>query len=334
MTDSTSLLNDPTVAWRAVILYGQNTATYKIALGTVLRNFVARDRVSVTRDELAEAFLDVYTNRLTAGKPQLGHVGRLTVMERIVADLNRGQRRESAIERVGLEAFGDVLPRFHTVYDRPIPKPFYQVHRDGSLVLTDSAFHALGSDDVVGLGEELGARWDMLEAAFEMKRAPGSLANDIRSMYLDRGRERTRITNLEPILHGYQEGRCFYCGELVSPGSGHVDHVIPFQFIRHDEVWNLVLAHGFCNLQKSDRLPSLTIIEQLAGRNEHMIASNHPLRNHLIHNLGVTSAARRREILRVYADAKLVIPWTWDGVPGFTPATSDFYRALVRELEK
>jgi hypothetical protein len=45
--------------WRAVILYGLNQATYKIALGQCLINFVEKDKTTVTMHELAVDFFDI-----------------------------------------------------------------------------------------------------------------------------------------------------------------------------------------------------------------------------------------------------------------------------------
>jgi 5-methylcytosine-specific restriction endonuclease McrA len=211
---------------------------------------------------------------------------------------------------------------------------FYERQNDGGLILTDAAFSVFDRAESFILGDELDARWDLLEAAFELKREPGTLANDIRRIYLEKGYERSSVTHLMPVLYGYQEGRCFYCGEMIPPGDGHVDHLIPRQFLQHDEPWNLVLAHGFCNLNKSDHLPGAHFVEQLINRNEALIASNHPLRQHVIAQLGASPVQRRRTVDQTYRDARVVIPWEWSGLPGYEPATSEFYRMLVRGMTK
>ncbi len=318
-------------AWRAIVLFGRNTATYKIALAHCLARFVEAGATDVSMPELAEVFFDLYAERLTAGRPQLAHAGRLTVMERVVALYRLGRLdRDAAIERVAAEAFDDVLPRFHTLYRGTSGAPFYEATPAG-LTLTDRAFTVLGGPERSALLDELGARWDLLEGAFALMREPGELANDVRSLYLARGYERTPLTGLRPALHGYQHGLCFYCGEQLGDDV-HVDHVIPRQFVAHDQPWNLVLAHGFCNEQKSDALPGREFAEKLVARNERLVASNHPIRERVIADLGTTPEQRRRAIGRVYADAELAIPYTWDGVRGYHPATDPFYKAFVRGL--
>ncbi len=326
--------DDAILSWRAVVLYGLNTATYKIALAHCLQQFALADRDRVSMPELAEAFLDLYAERLATGRPQLLLPGRLTVMERILARHTAGAiSREEAIARVARDAFGDVVPRFHTVGDASVPVRFYDASPDG-LVLRDAAFWVVARSDSKQLGAELAARWDLLEAAFELKRDGGVIANDIRTVYLTRGHDRRSVTHLRPVLHGYQQGRCFYCGEAIPVGEGHVDHVIPRQVIHHDEPWNLVLAHALCNVHKSDLLPSLRSIALLVARNEHLIASNHPLKQRLVAQLGGTPERRRWTLLKTYEDAAKIIPHTWEDVRGFDPTTDRLYQAVVRRLAR
>jgi len=141
MTETRGVLDEPVGAWRAIVLYGQNTAIYKIALGQCLAGFAAEGRDRISLPELAAAFFDRYAERLRSGQPQLLTPGRLTVMERVVALYRQATlSRDQAVERVGQEAFGDVVPRFHTVADRSVPVRFYERSPDGGLVLTDAAY--------------------------------------------------------------------------------------------------------------------------------------------------------------------------------------------------
>ena len=108
-----------------------------------------------------------------------------------------------------------------------------------------------------------------------------------------------------------------------------VDHVIPRQLVYHDEVWNLVLAHQLCNLQKSDLLPSKAYVLQLIERNESLIKSNHPLKNKIIQALGTTPAKRRRRVFEIYKDAQEVIGYTWEGVRNYNPRTDPLFHYFV-----
>src|SRR5690606_23457467 len=96
------------------------------------------------------------------------------------------------------------------------------------------------------LDAEIEARWSLLEAAFEQKRTNSHLINDERAIYLSDDHSQRIVTQMRPVLHGYQIGRCFYCGEPMSSANGHVDHLIPRRILHHDHPWNLVLAHSSC----------------------------------------------------------------------------------------
>ena len=173
-------------------------------------------------------------------------------------------------------AFNDVIPRFHNIDRQPLDHRFYH-QTDSGIVLTDSSFKLTEDPEIDLLLNELLARWSLLESAFAIKRENEKLINDAKQFYLVKGYERTDITYMKDMLNGYQEGRCFYCGEPLDPDSIHVVHVIPRTYLFHDEPWNLVLAHESCNEHKSDFLPSRYFIQKLVDRNERLIKSNHPL---------------------------------------------------------
>lgn len=50
---------------------------------------------------------------------------------------------------------------------------------------------------------------------------------------------------------------CIYTGKTLEVGQYDVDHFIPFQFVAHDLMWNLLPADPSFNTAKSDRLPSM-----------------------------------------------------------------------------
>lgn len=159
-----------------------------------------------------------------------------------------------------------------------------------------------------------------------------SLHNDIRKFYLEKGTERKDLTQHVSLLNGYQDDICFYCGEKMNEEDIHVDHVIPRQLIQHDEIWNLVLAHGFCNEQKLDAVPPESYVEKLFYRNEFFIASDHPIKNKLKNQMGNTKNKRAKFIQKRYEDAKEVIGYTWEGLRGYNPETDPFYNTFVKEI--
>ena len=67
-----------------------------------------------------------------------------------------------------------------------------------------------------------------------------------------------------------KQKRCFYCNNKLSPvpRQTHVEHVIPFDFIAEDNIWNFVLACQGCNLMKLGSLPPKKFLDKLIKRNK------------------------------------------------------------------
>ena len=75
------------------------------------------------------------------------------------------------------------------------------------------------------------------------------------------------------LMKEFQEDRCFYCGKKLN-GNSHVDHFIPWSFVKNDNLWNFVLACPKCNLKKSDSLVSQEYVNKIDKRNALVINSN------------------------------------------------------------
>jgi len=108
---------NPNELWRAIILYGLNQASYKMALGKVLIDQTTNGAHEISWKQLSEGFLDAYIERIKqTGMPQQATSGRLTKMERIVSQLNLEKiTYDQAIDLVATEGFNDVIPRFQTI---------------------------------------------------------------------------------------------------------------------------------------------------------------------------------------------------------------------------
>ena len=51
--------------------------------------------------------------------------------------------------------------------------------------------------------------------------------------------------------------QCIYTGQELTVNNYDVEHFIPFQFLAHDLMWNLVPSSAMFNRKKGDKLPSL-----------------------------------------------------------------------------
>lgn len=319
--------------WKAIVLYGLNSATYKMALAGVLLESAKRGEARIEWTDLSTRYLDSYIKRLDSGSsPQQANPSRLTLMERIVTELRSGRiNYDEAVKRVADEAFEDVIPRFHTIGRDPYlaRSKFYEFDKGKHLTLKDSLLALNNKNE---LQDEVTTRWSLLEGAFIIQQSNFQLANSIREVYLANGYQRTTLTPLIPFLQGYQANICFYCGEAMATDI-HVDHVLPRQLMNHDEIWNLVLAHGDCNVSKLDKLVGTHFIEKLIARNENIMGSNHPWKSKISTSLGDTKQKRMNRLRKHYENTKTALgPIYWGGSNEYNPSQDRFYKRLITML--
>lgn len=322
--------------WKGIVLYGLNQATYKIALGKTILELASLGKESIDWHQLSKYYLDNYINRLKENAlPQQNNPSRKTKMERIIESLNKGIIDYSkAISLVEKEAFHDVIPRFQTIgTDKEIVgEKFYHFDFGRKLYLHDSTFKIV-ENSKAELIEELDARWSLLEGAFTMVHGDWQLSNSVREIYLENGYSRTNITGNIPFLQGYQGNICFYCGEPVDKNDIHVDHVLPRQFIQHDEIWNLVLSHSICNLHKNDSLVGEHYFKKLIARNENIMGSNHPWKKKISDALGNTSLKRAKKMWDHYKNCRVVLKNNfWENSPNYNRETDPFFKKLITVL--
>ena len=320
--------------WKALILYGLNQATYKIALGKALLALSLEGRNKVGWTDLATAFLAQYETRLQGRErmPQQATPGRLTKMERIVSAYALHGNKTRAVDEVAMQAFEDVIPRFHHLEGlSSMHGSFYRYQMGQYIELTDE-LHGIRETHLNELHEELDARWGLLEGAFSISAGDQTLSNDVREIYLVGASKRISLTGNVEFLQGYQGNVCFYCGEPMC-SEIDVDHVLPRQVLLHDQIWNLVLSHRACNLRKLDRLVGPHFIEKLVARNENIMGSNHPWKKRIADALGTTPAKRRDKLRGHYDNVRTVLGGNyWGGSEGYTPENDPFYRRLITHL--
>lgn len=322
--------------WKGIVLYGLNQATYKIALGKTILELADEGKETISWDKLSKVYLDNYIERLNNNDfPQQNNPSRKTKMERIVESFNKGViNYEKALELVNIDAFNDVIPRFQTIgTDKEIVgERFYHFDFGKNIFLHDSLFR-INEENSQELKDELDARWSLLEGAFSIIHGDWELSNSVREIYIVNGSSRKNLTNNIPFLQGYQGNACFYCGESIIKNDIHVDHVLPHQFIQHDEIWNLVLSHSICNLHKNDSLIGKHYFEKLIARNENIMGSNHPWKKKIAEALGATPNERFKKMWYHYENARIVLKNNyWSNSPNYNRETDPFFKKLITKL--
>ncbi len=320
--------------WRGIVLYGVNASSYKIGLGNLLIDYADKGTQRITLDELSEDFFSLYQGRIKNGKRQNKQIGRDSIVEQQIWKAEAGEtthpRALEAIKKGPL--LDQVLKYFPNLFGKPIPVNFYTVSDDKkSLSIEQPLLDLFCDKQNQYFKNQLMSRWDLLEFAFEESRKSETLGVDERKEFVIRREKRINLTPLKSTLSGYQQDRCFYCGEQLSESS-HVDHVIPHTAVGHNQIWNLVVAHSTCNESKLDFLPGPHFIDNLIARNEFVIKSALPLHEELGKELGDEPQARRKKILDSYQEAKKFIGRYWEGYEKYDPSKDFFYRGWIRKL--
>jgi hypothetical protein len=307
----------PESCWRAIVLLGQNTASYKFALAQSLFEFSGRQQEQVTLEELAEPFSrHVFEHLKLADRQSTGPKSRfLDICRRF----NKGElSQDELISGTVRTGFRYVLDAFHVIGAASSPVQFFLQEGSGrnrAIRLTEDMLRMAEAIQYRNLSQEVEARWRLVETAWEMGISARVLLlvtyeSLSEQLVLEGTAGRRRpVTSARDAIGGYQKGRCFYCGcdidlAYSSQRAADVDHFIE-RHLQHklfgsspnlDGVWNLVLACVEYNRGsggKVGRVPGIEYLERLHQRNEFYIISHHPLREAMILQTGTTEERRR-----------------------------------------
>lgn len=301
--------------WRAIVLFGQNVASYKFALAEALLEVGDGPEV-VSLDDLALPFASRIAAHLRTNDKQ-GTFQQSRFLDACRAYNSGDLDQDSLRARTVQLGFNNVIDAFHVVDQQDVSQRFFVDERNtgAGIRLTDQLKTLMVDGHAVSLGAEVDARWRLVETAWELNLPRQLLTVEFEPATgtLVVPRRRSTITGARGALNGYQKGRCFYCFEPIEVGNGsaqscHVDHVFAWSVgatisgASVDGVWNLVLSCPRCNgwQQKSDRPPAMKYVERLHRRNEFLIASHHPLRPTLIAQTGESTASRVAMLQRAF----------------------------------
>jgi hypothetical protein len=321
--------------WRSVILFGNNVASYKFALGKSLLELADADETFISLERLAEPFSRNLIEHIKGGRKQA--TSRSSKFLDACKKSVQGEITQD--ELIGVttrRGFVNVIDAFHIVNGAEIPTRFFQDERKGiaasakGIRLTDELFRLKNMFQSVNLPHEVESRWQLVEAAWDLKigRNLITVSHDHEMGVLftqDRRMRRVNVTSSRSALNGYQKGKCFYCFRDIAVDEhvgfpAEVDHFFPHVLKQHgltvnvNGVWNLVLACRECNrgvAGKSARLPAPRLLARLNRRNDFLIASNHPLRETLMLQTGRVLQERRKFLQKMDDSAieKLIHRW-------------------------
>ncbi|WP_313375339.1 HNH endonuclease domain-containing protein [Chishuiella sp.] len=313
--------------WRAIILFGKNSATYKFAFGKALLNLVSKENNSISLNELSPLYVNSILEHIKINNRQ-GNSSSSKFLEACRSFNNGTINYDQLLFITEKYGFTNVVDAFQNVNGAIIPNQFYEKDYNGknkNIVITDDLLRLKESIQFSNFNEEVDARWNLVETAWNLDINPNLLEvkidDSLQQLYIENSfMKRIDITSAKSSLNGYQKGKCFYSFQNISIISKDhnlcaVDHFFPHVHkLKISEsggnvngVWNLVLADKFINLDKSAKVPELKYLERLYTRNEFYIASKHPLGETIINQTGKTAKERRAFLQKQY-DLSLNLP--------------------------
>jgi len=315
-------INDPSLEsqWRAIILFGKNSATYKFAFAKTLIELVEAEKTRISLQDLALPFARNTIEHLKKNDKQ-GSSQSSKFLD-TCRQFIRGEISETSLyDTTQKTGFVYVIDAFQIVNGNQVPDEFYiKDFRPGKkeIVITDNLLKLKENFHFQNFEQEVEARWSLVETAWNLDINPNllevkhDLNNSLFFVETDKMR-RVDITSVRDSLNGYQKGKCFYSFKNISINKNsedvcQVDHFFPHAYKRIFEqngvningVWNLVLSDSAINLQKGTQVPEVRFLERLYNRNEFYIESKHPLAETIVNQTGITAEKRRRFLQEQY----------------------------------
>lgn len=307
--------NDPSLEsqWRSLILFGKNSATYKFAFAKALMDLIDAQTTSISLSDLSVPFAGYIVEHLKTNDKQ-GNSQSSKYLNSCRAFINNEISADQLYRDTEKLGFVNVIDAFQNVNGGMIPSPFYEKNFSNGkkeIVVTDSLLNLRDTFQYKNLGQEVEARWKLVETAWSLEVNRNLLQvqyNEVDSLLFiqDKIMNRVNITSVRDALNGYQKGKCFYSFNDISINRNDtinmctVDHFLPHVHKRYhiyeganiNGVWNLVLADSQVNSHKSAKIPERKFLERLFNRNEFYIESKHPLAETIINQTGKTRQQR------------------------------------------
>ncbi|MEN5231873.1 hypothetical protein [Sphingobacterium faecium] len=315
-------INDPSLEsqWRALILFGKNSATYKFAFAKAIIELLEQNKTILTLEDLASPFARNIVEHLKKSDKQ-GNSSSSKFLHTCRSYIDGKLSEDQLIQTTTKLGFVNVVDAFQNVNGGIITDPFYHknyIEGKKEIILNDNIFKLKETVQFINLDQEVEARWNLVETAWNLQINPNLLEvkHDAikQELYVESDfMRRINMTSVRDALSGYQKGKCFYSYQdiFVNPGSEQicaVDHFLPHihkkaharEEANINGVWNLVLADPKINIAKSALVPHCRFLERLYNRNEFYIESKHPLAETIVNQTGKTKDKRRLFLQQQY----------------------------------
>ncbi len=265
-----------------VLNEGSFVATYKYALIRVLADLSIErtpdsdGTLKLSLEDLAERFIEVYWRQAAPFRHRRTLVqatgNQASLLTQLIAMRERVAKLSDARRTPGWQS---LVRRTKTLL---LEQPLWRLQRLGNEIL--ECFYANRLQDGAihlkpGVADCFKAQFPVVQALIQLawlrmvqqlpvNRELIGQGGDVADFLF--GADRSALGRLSGALLELQAGSCFYCNRRI-PGSGQVDHFVPWVRYPRDLGHNFVLAHDACNNRKGDLLAGIPHLDRWLERN-------------------------------------------------------------------
>lgn len=172
-------INDPSLEsqWRSLILFGKNSATYKFAFAKAIIELLEQNKTTLTLEDLASPFARNIVEHLKKSDKQ-GNSGSSKFLHTCRSYIDGKLSEDQLIQTTTKLGFVNVVDAFQNVNGGIITDPFYHknyIEGKKEIILNDNIFKLKETAQFINLDQEVDARWNLVETAWNLQINPNLL---------------------------------------------------------------------------------------------------------------------------------------------------------------
>lgn len=279
-------------SFMSCILNCLNTTAYKTTsykyglLKAILDNLYNCNDYRLSFDDLLWTFAKIYWNiivKYDLPQKQLSAQGNLSSMEIIINEI---EDEFKFVEKVDFDSLKEEIRKMYINKSRSVivkyvigalysdlnGKIYGFTKKDSYIYFSQESYNFLSENKVVI--EKLNYySWIIWTEKILDKQENG--INNV-AIKLDLSTKRNSLLEYKKrIFAETTDYKCFYCDSRITADHCHIDHFIPWSFVKDDKIWNLVSSCSKCNLRKNDKIPSNKYLNKLFLRNMSLIGNSY-----------------------------------------------------------
>ena len=263
------------------------TTSYKYGLlKTILDNLYNCDNYRLSFDELLNTFSKIYWNivvKYNLPQKQMSSQGNLSSIEILIQSImdEFPECKSTDFDSLKSDIKSNYVKRTRRIIKKDVIGALYSdlnckiygfSKEDNYIYFNKESFEFLSNNKMII--EKLNYySWIMWTEKILDKKESG--INNV-ALKLDLSTKRKSLQEFKKIIFAESNDyKCFYCESKISPTNCHIDHFIPWSFVKNDKIWNLVPTCSKCNLRKNDKIPNKKYLDKIILRNSKMLENSY-----------------------------------------------------------